>query len=57
MEITIPFAVFSSRRPAFTLRYFTTPTGAAVRFCKGRGVYDIGKHIFIFWIAEISCSI
>lgn len=58
MEIAIPFAVFSTRKSAFTLRYFTTPKGAAVRYCKGRGAYDVGKHIFIFWIAGKSfCSI
>lgn len=48
METAIPFAVFSIRKSAFTLRCFTTPKRAAVRYCKGRGAYDIGKHIFIF---------
>jgi len=55
MEIAIPFAVFSIRKSAFTLRYFTTLIGAAVRYCKGRGAYEIGKHNFIFWIAGKSC--
>lgn len=55
MEISIPFAVFSIRKSAFTFRYFTKPTGAAVRYCKGRGTYDIGKHSFILWIAVKTC--
>lgn len=53
MEIAILFAVPSIRKAAFTLRYFTTPNKAAVRYGEGRGAHDIGKHIFIFWRAVV----
>lgn len=51
MEMATPLAEFPVRKIAFILRHFTTPIGAAVWHCKDGWVHDIGKHIFIFWVA------
>lgn len=51
MEIAIQFAGYPVRKSVFVFRYFATPIGAAVKLCKGRGAYDIGK-LFFFYVLE-----
>lgn len=51
MEIAIQFAGYPVRKSVFIFRYFATPIGAAVKLCKGRGAYDIGK-LFFFYVLE-----
>lgn len=57
MEIAIQFAGYPVRKSVFIFRYFATPIGAAVKLCKGRGAYDIGKlfFFFMFWKAGKKC--